>query len=47
MKPRVTPKIGDIVEIETSDGLAYVQFTAKHTTPPVFGELVRVLPGPI
>lgn len=45
MKPRVIPKIGDIVEIETSSGLAYVQFTEKHTTPPTFGELVRVLPG--
>ena len=45
MKPRVTPKIGDIVEIKTSSGLAYVQYTANHTMPPVFGQLVRVLPG--
>jgi hypothetical protein len=45
MKTRIIPKIGDIVEIKTPKGLAYVQYTAKHTAPPVFGELIRVLPG--
>jgi Regulator of ribonuclease activity B len=45
MKPRVIPKIGDIVEINTPKGLAYVQYTARHTVPPGFGDLVRVLPG--
>jgi len=36
-------RTGDIVEIETPAGLAYVQYT--HETRPKFGELVRVLPG--
>ena len=45
MKTRIIPQIGDIVEIKTPKGLAYVQYTAKHTAPPVFGELIRVLPG--
>lgn len=45
MKTRIIPKIGDVVEIKTPKGLAYVQYTAKHTAPPVFGELIRVLPG--
>lgn len=35
-------KIGDIAEIATASGLAYVQYT--HDTRD-FGELVRVLPG--
>lgn len=33
---------GDIVEIETGDGLAYVQVTHNH---PSYPEVVRVLPG--
>lgn len=33
---------GDIVEIETNDGLAYVQVTHNH---PSYPEVVRVLPG--
>ena len=45
MKTRVVPRFGDVVEIRTPNGLAYVQYTAKHTMPPVFGDLVRVLPG--
>ncbi len=36
------PKIGDICEIKTSAGLAYVQYT--HDTK-ILGQLVRVLPG--
>lgn len=38
-------QIGDIVEVETSRGLAYVQYTFKHIDPPGYGELLRVLPG--
>jgi hypothetical protein len=38
------PRIGDIVELRTSQGLAYAQYTHKHTAPPVYGELIRVLP---
>ena len=45
MKPRIIPEIGDLIEIKTPEGLAYVQYTAKHTDPPVFGELIRILPG--
>jgi|SRR5919205_731208 hypothetical protein len=45
MKARVIPKLGDVVEIKTPKGLRYVQYSAKHTSHPVFGELVRVLPG--
>lgn len=35
------PRIGDVFEIETSRGLAYLQYTHRHDQ---FGELVRVLP---
>src|SRR5579862_8267381 len=35
-------KIGDICEIKTPEGLAYVQYTHDH---PSMGQLVRVLPG--
>ena len=42
---RVRPRIGDVVEIPTPRGLAYAQFTHKHTSPPRYGDLVRVLPG--
>jgi|SRR5882762_10347375 len=33
------PKIGDIIEIPTSKGLAYAQYTHQH---PQFGGLIRV-----
>jgi hypothetical protein len=36
------PQLGDVVELKTSDGFAYVQYTHEH---PTYGELVRVLPG--
>jgi hypothetical protein len=36
------PKIGEVYEIQTPMGLAYVQYTHYH---PSMGELVRVLPG--
>jgi hypothetical protein len=42
---RAMIKIGDIIEIKTSKGLAYAQYTHEHTTPPRFGSLIRVLPG--
>ena len=42
---RIRKKIGDIIEIPTSKGLAYVQYTHEHTTPPVWGSLIRVLQG--
>lgn len=44
-KVRLIPKFGDVIEIPTEKGLGYVQYTAKHTDPPVFGELVRVFSG--
>ena len=36
-----SPKLGDVVELKTSDGFAYVQYTHED---PTYGELVRVLP---
>jgi hypothetical protein len=36
------PKIGDIVEIETSKGLAYAIYTHRHVKPPRYGALLRV-----
>jgi hypothetical protein len=39
------PQIGDIVEIVTSTGLAYAQYTHEHSKPPGYGSLLRVLPG--
>ncbi len=42
---RVKKKIGDVIEIPTSKGLSYVQYTHEHTNPPVFGSLIRVLKG--
>jgi hypothetical protein len=35
-------RIGDVCEIKTATGLAYVQYTHPH---PSMGQLVRVLPG--
>ena len=42
---RIKKKIGDVIEIPTSKGLAYVQYTHEHTAPPVYGSLIRVLKG--
>jgi hypothetical protein len=39
---RKRPKIGDVVRVATSTGVAFVQYTHRH---PRFGELVRVI-GP-
>jgi len=38
-------KIGDVVEILTTRGLAYAQCTHRHTQPPRYGYLIRILPG--
>lgn len=35
-------KIGDILEVKTSKGFAYIQYTHED---PVYGEIVRVLEG--
>jgi hypothetical protein len=34
-----------VVEIETSHGRAYAQYTHEHRDPPRMGALIRVLPG--
>ncbi|MCS7123146.1 MAG: hypothetical protein RMJ17_01025, partial [Candidatus Aenigmarchaeota archaeon] len=39
---RKRPKIGDVFEIKTPKGFAYVQYSIRH---PDFGEIIRVLPG--
>src|SRR5438874_2360723 len=41
-KPRMRPRIGDILEIATPAGLAYLQYTHRI---PMWGALIRVLPG--
>lgn len=38
-------KIGDIIEIQTTKGLAYAQVTHIHKEPPRYGHLLRVLEG--
>jgi len=42
---RLHKKIGDIIEVPTSKGLAYVQYTHEYTKPPNWGSLIRVLQG--
>jgi len=42
---KIRKKIGDVIEIPTSKGLAYVQYTHYHKGPPVYGSLIRVLQG--
>ncbi|MFO0828716.1 MAG: hypothetical protein U0572_11295 [Phycisphaerales bacterium] len=42
---RTRPRIGDVVEIATSRGLAYAHYTHEHDVPPRYGALLRVLPG--
>jgi hypothetical protein len=39
---RLRPQLGDVVEIPTSIGFAYAQYTHKHAQ---YGSLIRVLPG--
>ena len=38
-------KFGDIFELKTSKGLAYLQYVNEYTKPPNYGKLVRVLDG--
>ena len=40
--PTRRPRIGDVIEIPTPNGLAYAHFTHKH---PKYGALLRVLPS--
>jgi hypothetical protein len=42
---RVRPRIGDVIEIPTPEGLGYAHYTHKHDQPPRWGALLRVLPG--
>jgi hypothetical protein len=42
---RVRPRIGDVIEIPTPEGLAYAHYTHKHDVLPKWGALIRVLPG--
>lgn len=42
---RKRPRPGDVIEIDTPAGLAYAQYTHRHTDPPRYGALLRVLPG--
>jgi hypothetical protein len=39
---RKRPRFGDVFEVRTPRGLAYLQYTSKH---PVYSDTVRVLPG--
>lgn len=42
---RTKKRIGDVIEIRTSKGLAYVQYTHEYSKPPKWGSLVRILQG--
>ncbi len=42
---RTRPKVGDVIEIPTSAGLAYAQYTHMHDQPPRYGALIRVIEG--
>jgi hypothetical protein len=42
---RLRPRIGDVIEIPTPRGLAYAHYTHRHTEPPCYGSLLRVMPG--
>jgi len=35
-------KIGDIVEVQTSAGLAYALYAHRHSKPPKYGAMIRV-----
>jgi len=43
LRPR--PKVGDVIEIPTSAGLGYAQYTHEHRDPPTYGSLLRILPS--
>lgn len=38
-------KIGDVYELKTEKGFAYLQYTHEYTKPPKWGSLIRVLDG--
>ncbi|HVT89362.1 MAG TPA: hypothetical protein VHD56_10955 [Tepidisphaeraceae bacterium] len=42
---RTRPRFGDVIEIETAKGLAYALYTHRHTDPPRWGAVLRVMPG--
>ena len=42
---RARPRFGDVIEIETAKGLAYALYTHRHTDPPRWGAVLRVIPG--
>jgi hypothetical protein len=42
---RIRPRVGDVIEVQTRQGLAYAHYTHKHDRPPHWGALLRVLPG--
>lgn len=37
-----SPQFGDVIEIPTSNGLAYALYTHRHEKPPKYGALLRV-----
>ncbi len=39
------PIFGDVFELKTEIGLAYIQYVNRYTDPPGYGDLVRVLDG--
>lgn len=42
---RKRPRIGDVIEIKTPKGFAYAQYTYNYRERPVYGALIRILPG--
>ena len=42
---RIRPRFGDIIEINTAKGFAYALYTHKHTDPPRWGSVLRIIPG--
>ena len=42
---RKKPRIGDVIEIPTPKGFTYAHYTHKHSEPPTWGAVIRVLPG--
>ena len=38
-------KLGDVYKVSVAQGHAYLQYVFEHKDPPVWGSVVRVLPG--
>jgi hypothetical protein len=38
-------KLGDVYKVPVAQGHAYLQYVFEHKDPPVWGSIVRVLPG--